>query len=62
MESLELDLKKYQQEISRPGLYSTDPVAFTKIADKIGSLEQELASSEEEWLRLEILRDEIEKN
>ena len=62
IEALELDLKKYQQELSRPGLYSTDPVTFTKVVEKIGSLEQELASSEEEWLRLEILRDEIERN
>lgn len=61
MESLELELKKFQQELSRPGFYSTDPSAFTRVAEKIDSLEQELASSEEEWLRLEILRDEFEK-
>ena len=62
IEALEVVIKKYQKELARPNLYSTDPHSFTKAANKLSFMKEELATAEEEWLRLEILRNEIEQN
>ena len=61
IEALEVELKKYQQELSRPNLYLTDRIAFTRAAEKLNFIKNELTNAEEEWLRLEILRNEIDQ-
>jgi ATP-binding cassette subfamily F protein uup len=42
-------------------LYARDPSAFNSAATKLSSLEAEHAASEERWLELEILREELER-
>jgi ABC transport system ATP-binding/permease protein len=60
MENLEADIVSLHQQLDDPDLYSTDPETFQKIADKLKIAELELASAEEEWLRLELLKSEFE--
>ncbi len=58
--ALELDLKKYNEELACPNFYLTDPKAFNKVADKLNFIKEELTAAEEEWLRLEILKNELD--
>jgi len=60
IEALEADVNKYQKKLVRPGFYAKDPQGFAKAAKKLELTEAELATAEDEWLNLEILRNEIE--
>lgn len=67
LENLPKEMEKTQQEIARreermadPNLFSKDPSAFSKLADEMSKLRQKLESMEEEWLELEMLREELE--
>ncbi len=67
LENLPAEISRAQTEISLreekmsdPDLFSRDPSAFQKIADELATIREGLAAMEEEWLELEILREEIE--
>ncbi len=51
---------KIQKEMADPGLYSRDKARFDKLSAAIGKAEADLAKAEEEWLALEMLREELE--
>ena len=53
-------IAKVQDALADPGLYGRDPVRFGQMSGKLGELQRELAVSEERWLELEMLREEIE--
>jgi len=44
----------------RPDLYTSDPAKFARAGTMLAEIEAELARAEEEWLELEIRREEIE--
>lgn len=46
--------------LSDPELYAKDPNAYSSAAEELQKVESDLAQMEEEWLTLEILREEIE--
>jgi len=50
-----------ERKIADPSLFSRDPNAFQKAASDLQSLRESLASMEEQWLELELLREEIER-
>jgi ATP-binding cassette subfamily F protein uup len=43
-----------------PAFYSRDPQGFAKAAAELDAARERLAAMEEEWLELEMLREEIE--
>ncbi|MBP0573984.1 hypothetical protein J8J27_25125, partial [Mycobacterium tuberculosis] len=60
MERQAADLAKLEAEFADPGLYGRDPDRFAKLAAAIDAARGQLAAGEEEWLRLEMLREELE--
>ena len=60
MEALESDIERLHQELTAPDLYAKDPETFQRTAAELKAAESDLSAAEEEWLTLEMLRDEVE--
>ena len=67
LENLPKDMAKAQDEIATserkmadPKLFAKDPSAFSKLAAETAKLRDRVAKMEEEWLELEMLREQIE--
>jgi ABC transport system ATP-binding/permease protein len=57
--SLQAEMKSLQAKLDDPGYYARDRAAFEKVTASLGELQQKIAVTEEQWLELEILREEI---
>ncbi|NKB19030.1 MAG: ATP-binding cassette domain-containing protein [Alphaproteobacteria bacterium] len=60
MEQLQIDIDRYQTTLTEPDLFTADPEKFEKAAQALDKAQADLASAEERWLELEMLREEIE--
>ena len=60
MEKLEKTISTLQEELAKPDLYNNDFEAFKKTSTQLEKESNALAIAEEEWLRLEILREKLE--
>jgi ATP-binding cassette subfamily F protein uup len=60
MEKLQATIARLQDKLDDPGLYTRDPKAFSDHTDALVKAQAELEAAEEEWLELEMLREEIE--
>ena len=60
IESLEGEIEKLHQQMADPSFFATDPENFKLSADKLINAESELATIEEQWLTLELLKSELE--
>ncbi len=60
MDEMRSSRRKLQTALDDPGLYARDPARFAKLSAALGDTEGKLASSEEEWLKLEMMREEME--
>ncbi len=60
MEEAQATIGKLEARMADPDLYSRDPGAFSKIAAELDAERDRLSAMEEEWLELEMLREEIE--
>jgi ATP-binding cassette subfamily F protein uup len=60
METLQAEAAALQDKLSDAGLYTRDPKAFETATAKLADAQAALAAAEEEWLELEMLREEIE--
>ena len=60
MEDAAAAIGQLESKISDPSFYARDPEAFTKSAAALDRARAELAAMEEEWLELELLREEAE--
>ena len=58
--SLEAESTSLQKALADPGFYARDAAAFDDASRKLASIAGELSAAEEEWLRLEMLREEID--
>jgi ATP-binding cassette subfamily F protein uup len=58
--TLQTRVRQLQQQLDDPTLYTRDREAFTETSHALAAAQSELASAEEKWLQLEILREEIE--
>ena len=58
--ALEREIHALREKLADDGFYARDPAAFAATATKLAEVQAELAASEERWLELEILREEIE--
>ena len=56
---LQAEMKKLQVKLDDPTFYARDRAAFEKVTAALGGLQREIATAEEQWLELEILREEI---
>ncbi len=54
------EIAQLREKLADPKLFASDPAAFGKAAADLETVEAELAKAENEWLALEILREEIE--
>lgn len=60
MEKAQAEIAKREEKMADPNLFSKDPTAFGKLADEMEKLRHKLITMEEEWLELEMLREELE--
>ena len=60
MEKLKVELVKLETELSDPALFVRDPSKFEKTSLRHKQAADELADSENQWLELEMLREELE--
>jgi ABC transport system ATP-binding/permease protein len=60
MDALQAEIKRLQGALADPGLYARDPAAFEAAAAALRAAEATQAAAEEEWLALELKREEAE--
>ncbi|GAC1342377.1 MAG: ATP-binding cassette domain-containing protein [Acetobacteraceae bacterium] len=60
MEALQVQIARAQQTLAKPDLYRADPAGFRVANDALARAERDLATAEERWLELEMLREELE--
>ena len=58
--ALEAGVATLTRTIADPGLYARDRTAFDKATAALGKAQADLAAAEDEWLRLEELREQVE--
>jgi ATP-binding cassette subfamily F protein uup len=58
---LEGDILQWQKRLSDGAFYARDPKGFAELSEKLKTAQSELESSEQRWLELEMLREEIER-
>jgi ATP-binding cassette subfamily F protein uup len=61
IEKLHAEIAKQQRLLDDPNLYAKDRNAFDEASTAIARAQQELATAEDRWLELEVLREEIEQ-
>ncbi|WP_370676645.1 ABC-F family ATP-binding cassette domain-containing protein [Pleomorphomonas sp. PLEO] len=60
IDKLSEEAKRLHAVLDDSGLYARDPTLFAGTTEKLTATEVALAAAEEEWLRLEMLREELE--
>jgi len=60
IKKLEVEKSKLEEVLADATLYTRDPDGFEQATAAISTITADLANAEEEWLRLEMLREEIE--
>ena len=59
MQKIETEIAAREAKMSDPDLFSKNPETFTKLAQETEKLRADLTAKEEEWLELEMLREEM---
>ncbi|MEX6632346.1 ABC-F family ATP-binding cassette domain-containing protein [Hyphococcus lacteus] len=62
MEAMQAEIAKLKTKLDDPNFFSRDGEGFNKTAKALSALEDKLVSAEEEWLELEMKREEIENS
>ena len=57
---LEAEAARLRADLADPDLYSRDRAAFEKASADFQDVAAQLAAAEDEWLRIEALREELE--
>nr|CAD6431321.1 ABC transporter ATP-binding protein [Rhizobium sp. Q54] len=60
MAKAEADIAERERRMTDPALFTRDPAAFNRLAAELEGLRNSLSRMEEEWLELEMLREELE--
>ena len=60
MKALRTEIGTLQQRLADASLYQRDPAGFAKLGAAVAEKETKLSNAEEQWLELEILREELE--
>ncbi len=59
IEALSAEIAKLETTLAKPGLYSSDRKSFDAASARLSAASAERAAAEEEWLTLEMLREEM---
>ncbi len=59
IETLSAEIAKLEATLAKPGLYSSDRKTFDSASARLSAASAERAAAEEEWLTLEMLREEL---
>jgi ATP-binding cassette subfamily F protein uup len=59
---LQTEIDELQAKLAEPQFYARDRAAFEKATAAFGELQVKIAAAEEQWLELEILREELANN
>jgi ATP-binding cassette subfamily F protein uup len=59
---LQTEIDELQVKLGDPQFYARDRAAFEKVTAALGELQLKIAAAEEQWLELEILREELANN
>jgi ATP-binding cassette subfamily F protein uup len=57
--ALQAQTKELQAKLNDPQFYARDRAGFEKVTATLGELQVKIAAAEEQWLELEILREDI---
>jgi ATP-binding cassette subfamily F protein uup len=57
--ALNAEANELTARLEDPGLYERDRTAFERATVRLGDLQRQIAAAEEQWLELEILREEL---
>jgi ATP-binding cassette subfamily F protein uup len=57
--ALQAEAGALQEQLADPGFYARDRATFEKVSAALGELQRKIAAAEEQWLALEIQREEI---
>jgi ATP-binding cassette subfamily F protein uup len=57
--ALQAQTKELQAKLNDPQFYARDRAGFEKVTATLGELQAKIAAAEEQWLELEILREDI---
>jgi ATP-binding cassette subfamily F protein uup len=57
--ALQAEIRGLQAQLDDPQFYARDRAAFEKVTALLGELQLKIAAAEEQWLELEILREEL---
>jgi ATP-binding cassette subfamily F protein uup len=60
MEKAETEIARRETEMADPNLFAKNPARFSALASELEKLRTSIAKMEEDWLELEMLREEIE--
>ncbi len=60
MTALSLELSTLEQKLSDANLFARDPKGFEKIMARLTAVQAEKTNAEEQWLELEMMREELE--
>ncbi|MGB8278597.1 MAG: ABC-F family ATP-binding cassette domain-containing protein [Methylovirgula sp.] len=60
IDELQVTAARLKAALADADLYARDPARFAKTSEALAKVEADLAKAEEDWLALEILREEIE--
>ncbi len=58
MDKLKAEIEKLSAQMADPDLYAKNPAKFEKTSAALAKAQADLDAAEEEWLRLEILKEE----
>ena len=57
--TLQSEARALQAKLSDPAFYARDRAGFEKVSSDLADLQRKIAAAEEQWLALEILREEL---
>jgi len=56
---LQVEMKELQAKLDDPHFYKRDRAGFEKVTASLGALAQKISTAEEQWLALEMLREDV---
>ena len=59
--ALTKEVRRLEEKLADPDLYARDPSAFAGATAALATAQGALAQAEDEWLRIELLRESIEE-
>ncbi|KXG85706.1 ABC-F family ATP-binding cassette domain-containing protein [Agrobacterium bohemicum] len=60
MEKTQLEIAQREERMADPNLFAKNPTVFNTLANEMSKLREKLETMEEEWLELEMLREQLE--